>query len=69
MSPRPAASTEDRVRQLEAERLAPVPRASHAVAVDLADIAALLRAARGKRRSPGITEAYDRLSLLVRSRS
>ena len=37
-----AAALDDRLAALEAERLAPVPRASHAVGVDAGDLALVL---------------------------
>ncbi len=37
-----AAALDDRLASLEAERLAPVPRASHAVGVDVGDLALVL---------------------------
>lgn len=57
------------VRQLEAERLAPVPRAGHAVAVDAEDVAILLRQVTRRKLTPGARGAYDRLSGLLRSRA
>jgi hypothetical protein len=42
-----------RLRRLEAERLAPVPRARHAVAVDAADLALLVGHVQGLIAQPG----------------
>jgi len=51
--PRPAgaAALQDRIAALEAERLAPVPRATHAVGVDVDDLALLLRHVRASVRA------------------
>jgi len=65
---------------LEAERLAPVPRASHAVAVDVDDLAlvaayaadAATSAAAGRRPGPMSTDtaiAWQRLDAVIRSRA
>ena len=42
MTALPADALDARLRQLDAERLAPVPRASHAVAIDVDDLALVL---------------------------
>jgi hypothetical protein len=68
------------VAVLEAERLAPVPRASHAVAVDVDDLAlvtayaagAATAAAAGRRPGPMTADtaiAWQRLDAVVRSRA
>lgn len=77
-----AATLRDRLAALEAERLAPVPRASHAIAVDADDLAvvlhhvrASLRATRlgGPRALPAVAmngdaiAAYHRLEAAVAS--
>jgi hypothetical protein len=53
-----------RVDALEAERLAPVPRASRAIAVDAEDVALLL--GHVKQAPPPVWEAYWRLEKAVR---
>lgn len=69
-----------RVAVLEAERLAPVPRASHLAAVDVDDLAlvsayaagAATAAASGRRpeaMSAGTAVAWQRLDAVVRGRS
>jgi hypothetical protein len=49
------------VDALEAERLAPVPRASHAVGVNVNDLALLLRHARATKMSADTASACHRL--------
>jgi hypothetical protein len=49
--PAGATALPDRLAALEAERLAPVPRASHAVGVDLDDLALVLRYVRATLRA------------------
>lgn len=49
--PAGAAALEDRIAALEAERLAPVPRASHVVGVDVDDLALLLHHVRASVRA------------------
>jgi hypothetical protein len=64
----------ERVAALEAERLAPVPRAAHAVAIDATDLLLVLehlqevaRPARGLATSPEVTGAWLRLEAAARS--
>lgn len=58
-----------RIAELQAERLAPVPRASHAVAVDVDDLVVVLDHLRqhGGRALPQVWEALGRLEKTVRS--
>lgn len=55
---------------LEAERLAPVPRASHVVAVDVDDLAVVLEMTRSgadwRRVSGDVAAAFGRLEKVVR---
>lgn len=56
------------VESLEAERLAPVPRASHAVAVDVDDLALILHHAQNAASGPGdVALAFQRLTDVVRA--
>jgi hypothetical protein len=60
------------VEGLEAERLAPVPRASHTVGVDVDDLALVLEHARGVQHATDdamswdVAAAYQRLAHVVR---
>jgi hypothetical protein len=54
---------QDRVAALEAERLAPVPRASHAVGVNVDDLALVLHYVRATRPGdPGARRAAEPMS-------
>jgi hypothetical protein len=61
------AALQDRIAALEAERLTPVPRASHAVGVDIGDLALVLHYVRASLRAsriggPGARRAADLMS-------
>jgi hypothetical protein len=56
----------ERVAALEAERLAPVPRASHAVGVDAADLTLVLDYVRVSDGGPRVAAACQRLEAAVR---
>lgn len=64
------AAIADAVGQLEAERLAPVPRAHRVAAVDVDDLALILDAVDTRvdwvRMSADVAAAYGRLELAVR---
>lgn len=55
------------IESLEAERLAPVPRASHTIGVDVDDLALVLEHAQRAAGMPGdVALAYQRLAAAVR---
>ena len=71
MSPRPTALSRA-LDRLEAERLAPVPKASRVFAIDADDLAAIIAHVEQNtilgRMSPQAAAAYGRLHQLARSR-
>jgi hypothetical protein len=68
MTRHPGGSLAERIAALEAERLAPVPRASHAVGVDAGDLTLVLDHIRASASTggPQVAAACARLETAVR---